>query len=433
MVLAAAQPVRADGPALLFSPVDRRTIGEGGIEEASLFLRERLVQLDKSLLFKSTPVDEGSQGLGDSVRFNFFDDVVLDIKPLKQETVNKGRTRIWIGRINGQDYSEAVLAVTGDNVAGNIRTPSGEIFQIRQVSGPIHQVRQVDGSQYPQELPPQPWPPEGRNLAGAESTAASQARTGTDDGSVLDVMVLYTPSVRQAVGGTANTLNLIHLAVAETNQGYANSQVIQRLRLVHTYEVDYIEETGSAGFYAALSHVTGTSDKKMDEIHALRDQYGADLVSLWINNGVYCGLGYLMTSTAGDFSDHAFTICDYTCATGYYSFAHEMGHNQGCHHNREVNDGSGVYSYSHGYQQTGANPPFRTIMAYNCSSGCTRLNYWSNPEVSVAGFPTGIVSTAPNSADNHLSLNNTRNIAANWRQSVPPAKQLYLPWLMLLE
>ena len=228
-------------------------------------------------------------------------------------------------------------------------------------------------------------------------------------------------------------LNLIHLAVAETNQGYANSNVIQRLRLVHAYEVNYAEGIGKDGFENALSDVAGASDLYMNEIHALRDKYGADLVSLWIDNDYACGLGYLMTSTAGDFSSNAFTVCHYTCATGYYSFAHEMGHNQGCHHDRANAVGNGVYSYSYGFQQVAADPLFRTIMAYNCVSGCTRVNYWSNPSVSYTGYPTGIVSTDPEAADNHLSLNNTRAIAANWRQSVPLVKSVYLPWQLLLD
>ena len=435
LVMSVAQPVHAAEPALLFSPFDSRTAGPGGAEEASLYLRERQVLVNKDLLFGGASGDEQNSSLGGAIRFNLFDDVILDIKPIKRETVNGRRTRIWLGRISGQVDSEAVLAVTGDGLAGNIRTSSGAIYQIRHVTGPVHLVRQVDGTQFPRELPPLPGPQGGPSRAEAASAAVNPDQANEDDGSLLDVMVLYTPSARQAVGGTNNMLNLIQLAVAETNQGYANSQVIQRLRLVHTYEVNYTEGTGEAGFSNALNDVRGTSDGKMDEIHALRNQYGADLVSLWINDTAYCGLGYVMTSATGDFSTLAFTVCHYSCATGYYSFAHEMGHNQGCQHDRTSDSSTGVFVYSHGYQQTAAVPPFRTIMSYDCASGCTRLNYWSNPEVLVAGFPTGLVSTAVDSADNHLSLNNTRTIAANWRQTMVPVPVIkpYLPWLLLLD
>jgi hypothetical protein len=61
-------------------------------------------------------------------------------------------------------------------------------------------------------------------------------------------------------------------------------------------------------------------------------------------------------------------------------------------------------------------------MAYNCSSGCPRINNWSNPQVSYLGKPTGISSTAPNSADNRLTLNNTAPIVSNFRTSATPPK-----------
>ena len=67
------------------------------------------------------------------------------------------------------------------------------------------------------------------------------------------------------------------------------------------------------------------------------------MVSMWINNTDYCGLAWLMTSTASDFSSRGFSVVHYGCATGYYSFAHEMGHNQGAHHDRANASGPGVF------------------------------------------------------------------------------------------
>ena len=63
-----------------------------------------------------------------------------------------------------------------------------------------------------------------------------------DDGSVIDVMVVYTPLVRRREGGRAVVEALIDLFVAETNQANANSGVTHRVRLVLREEVDYIED-----------------------------------------------------------------------------------------------------------------------------------------------------------------------------------------------
>jgi hypothetical protein len=97
-----------------------------------------------------------------------------------------------------------------------------------------------------------------------------------------------------------------------------------------------------------------------------------------------------------------------------------MGHNMGAHHDRANASGSGAYPYSYGYQAP--DKAFRTIMAYNCSSpGCPRVNYWSNPDVLYGGQPMGVVYTAPNSADNRRTLNNTALTVANFRASCAPA------------
>ena len=50
-------------------------------------------------------------------------------------------------------------------------------------------------------------------------------------------------------------------------------------------------------------------------------------------------------------------------------------------------------------------------MAYACSGGCPRLNYWSNPSVLYNGIPMGTTSTN----DNERVLNNTRNTVAAFR------------------
>ena len=58
------------------------------------------------------------------------------------------------------------------------------------------------------------------------------------------------------------------------------------------------------------------------------------------------------------------------------------------------------------------------MLAYNCpGGGCTRVLHFSNPNVTEVGQPTGIIDTAPNSAYNALSLNNSRTATANWRDS----------------
>ena len=149
------------------------------------------------------------------------------------------------------------------------------------------------------------------------------------------------------------------MAVFETNEAYANSHVSQRLRLAYADEVLGYIESGDMG--TDLSRFRSRTDGYMDEVHAWRDQYGADCVSLIVATGQYCGIAYLMSAVTPSFEVSAFSIVKRTCATGYYTFGHELGHNMGCHHDRQ-NASSGAYSYSYGYRTSDG--VYRTIMSY---------------------------------------------------------------------
>ncbi len=146
-------------------------------------------------------------------------------------------------------------------------------------------------------------PPEGEPLippppaAGAPDAADPTA--GDDDGSVIDVAVFYTPAARQKEGGSAAIEALIDLMIAETNQAYADSGVIQRVRLVARDAVDYTEAaTGEDDLYALTRR-----DGVMDGIHAIRDRDGADLVHLIVDRdrgGNYdvCGIAWVPIEVA---------------------------------------------------------------------------------------------------------------------------------------
>jgi len=116
--------------------------------------------------------------------------------------------------------------------------------------------------------------------------------------------------------------NRIDLAITETNVAFNSSGVNTQIRLVHAYpDPDYVEASGNA-FSAALSDLRGTSDGKMDDVHANRTQFGADFVAMIIDDPQYCGMAYL-----GPRLDLMFSVTKWSCATGYYSFGHELAHN----------------------------------------------------------------------------------------------------------
>jgi hypothetical protein len=119
-----------------------------------------------------------------------------------------------------------------------------------------------------------------------------------------------------------------------------------------------------------------------------------------------------MTSLSPSFASSAFSVVHHSCATGYYSLAHEIGHNQGAHHDLANGSGETVFPYAHGYQDPGN--AFRTVMAYDCVGGCTRKDYFSNPEVLYNELPTGNASYAANA----LAIDQTAATIAAFREHV---------------
>jgi uncharacterized repeat protein (TIGR01451 family) len=392
------------GPKELFIPsgraLDRTRAPRLGV------VRSRAVDVDLSALAEAAgALPEEGRG----VLLNLFDDVVWEAWTFRGERTEHGMT--WVGKLAGQPLGDAVVVVYDGIVEGSIVSPEG-----------AYAIDWADGGQVVEQLDDSAFPENGNCFeevpTGAlESQPAPSA--ASDDGSLIDVLVAYTPAARIAAGGTSQMQAKMQLAVTETNQGYSNSNVIQRLRLVGSTEVPYTEADISTDLY----RVTDPSDGYMDGVPVLRDTYKADVVSLigagYTSAGA-CGIAWLMSGNNPAFAPNAYSVVDVTCMTGYYSFGHEIGHNMGLNHARVDPVGTGAYFYSFGYKDPGN--AFRTVMAYNCPVDCTRILHFSNPNVSYSSKPTGIncadlscVVPDTTSAYNALSLNNTRVTVANWR------------------
>jgi len=345
-----------------------------------------------------------------NARFQIFNDLSLDVNFTKVDhTLQTGY--IMAGKINNDPESSILLTSTDGIISAKFDYQGKQILLTSDEMG-NYRFEEIDQSLFPSEIDILPENPQSIT----DFSSPSIDSTTSTGGYIIDVLVVYTDDARAAAGGTVNMQNLINLAVSETNLGYERSGITSQMRLVHAEEINYDESilTTSTGWGTALSQLTN-QDNILDEVRTMRNTYGADLVVMMVNNMTYCGIGWLMTPSY-TFDSVGNSLVSRACATGYYSLAHETGHNMGAHHDRaNSGGGSAMYSYSFGYQDPGS--AFRTIMAYNCPSGCPRINNWSNPEVYYNGKPTGVASTATNSADNRLTLNQTAPIVANFRDS----------------
>ncbi len=315
---------------------------------------------------------------------------------------------VWQGSINetalkremgpneiAEDALNSVILVrNGDKITGNVRV-SGQLFKIRPLHDARHVVVEVDENAMPLDHPPADY----RRLFDQAAPLPSGSKAVAAN-TVIRVLVNYTQKVA-SVSGDINSL--INLAVAESNQGYTNSGVQITMQLAAKSQVTYTE-TGN--FDTDLARYRGTADGYMDAIHTQRNSVTADVAVLIVNNTAYCGLA----SAIGASASTAFAEVYWDCATGYYSFAHEIGHLQSARHDPANDPTNTPYAYGHGFQSTAGG--WRTIMAYACSSvTCTRINYWSNPNKTYGGRAMG--TTTRN--DNARVLNNTRATVAAFR------------------
>jgi hypothetical protein len=299
-----------------------------------------------------------------------------------------------------------VLTVVDGDLAGNISFPGG-FYEVRPIGSGNFAVYEIDQSAFPDEAPPIEVRPEDlspedtpaedagpvmREDAPDEVRMPADTEAPADDGTLIDVLVVYTQA---AAAASANIRSEIQLAVDETNQAYINSGVSHRVRLAGTAQVTYTE-TGDSS--TDLSRLRGTSDGYMDNVHSLRNSYRADQVTLiaeFLEPGTCCR-GYFMSTVSASFESSAFTVVDRGCATGYYSFGHELGHNMSAHHDCYVETSLDPYNYNHGF------------------SDCQRIQYFSNPSISYLGSPTG-TSGSGCKANVRLTLANTDYTVSNFR------------------
>ena len=331
--------------------------------------------------------------------------------------------------MKGQPASSVTLVVNGTTLIGNIQA-NRKMYQIRYLGSGIHRLQEIDQTRIPAEAEP---------VTPVLHPDSSLDLCATDPPTDIDVLAIYTDDARVGAGGTDAIEATVYLALEETNQSYINSNITQRLRLAHVEEVSYAESSNSS---TDLTAIESKTDGTLDNVHTLRDTYAADVVALITETleGTICGRANIMATVSNAFEASAFAVIKRSCATGYYSFGHELGHNMGARHDWTVdNTNNSAYAFNHGYfvaaPADAATPPWRTIMGYNngcvsAGTSCTRILYWSNPLIDypVGGTTTDPMGTSTGSqqSDNHQTLETTDATVANFRCSSPSATNVWM-------
>jgi hypothetical protein len=340
----------------------------------------------------------------------------------------RGGDFTWIGKVDTElGEQAAVITIGQDATFGTIPQRHGPPLRVESKRGRTWLVegeqrrRMGAGSHSDARIPAA-----GLTASSGGAPAAAATYDTTASGApIIDVLVAYTPSMVTMYGSTSAVLTRLTYLESLTNQAYADTPANVRIRVVARQPLNY---TAAVGNGTVLDLITNPSTNAVKaQIDAWRTQYGADLVSVVrAFNSSYmddCGQGWIGGYHGGAFSaSHGFSAVSDGEDGSYYcvdqTFAHELGHNMGSHHDIDTAGGDyGAYPYSRGYRQTlSATTGFATVMAYS-DGPQTQLNRFSNPAVAgCMNRPCG----ESGSSDNARTLGATAATVAAFRSATSP-------------
>jgi hypothetical protein len=430
-------------------------------------IRTRAVTIDRPALFgagatgaKHSTTAVVANHVPAVVRVPFFDDLAVDVEVTGSARTASGGIALT-GRIASNPHSSAVL-VDNDGVLsvmvsspmlrlGVRGSPQSGYLASQFSPGGHDDVSHDDSVTIPAEALAK-----AAELAKAETPAkaASASKAGVaDDGSLIDIMVLYTPAARTLRGGAAQIEADIDAQVAFANLVFENSNVIPRLRLVHKGEIAFTE----GNLFSDLPYLNNVGNianlnSTVLRIAALRNAYKADLVSVWGSPwSDRCGVAYRpATETVGASIFGTFLVRAACTEPGNITFVHELGHTLGLQHDIYVEPNVRTFlspegqpptnlvevNYARGYVDT--TNRFLTIMAYpdkcvDLGITCNTIPFFADPAATHdnSAFHAAAVPAPRGHAvngDDHRAINDTRDSIANYFLSseAPPGGQLVI-------
>jgi hypothetical protein len=154
----------------------------------------------------------------------------------------------------------------------------------------------------------------------------------SDNDDILDVGVLWTPQARVSAGSYDAMISLVNLAIDESNTIMYNSHVPLRLRLTVAKEIlnaSYVEPPG--GIIDILVSLMDQADGIFDVDTATRYSDGSDVIVMLAATIGACGVAPVIVDDGND-GTSSYALVHKDCATGTFSFLHEIGHLLGaCH------------------------------------------------------------------------------------------------------
>lgn len=380
---------------------------------------------------------------GDVLTIPLFDDQTIRAKVSRTDHYVNGAFVVTARMEDGSGY--LLLSTSDSRSLGVLSLPGKDLFY-KIISDPVsleHFLIEMTASEMP--APEECRIPEKPALGPADfqeqeriMRELEKTDTKADDLVTVDVLIAYTPGTKTwAEQNGGGIKNVVAMAMANAQLTLENSETLTQFRLVHAGLVHYEEAGGNSN--ADLRRFTASPDFNpwgnewqgydipghMDVVHEWREIYGADMCAILTSTGDVAGLAWQLTNRNGS-PNYAFSLTRVQWAVSNFVLIHEIGHNMGCMHNRDQNQSAGPTNWSNWPENTWSsggrwvgndNGRYCSVMTYASGSYYsdgrthTRVAYFSNPDVTHQGVPTG----DPQLADNARTIREMRHVFAAYR------------------
>ncbi len=372
----------------------------GGINTSSIVMKPLTKRVESSdIKYVSFDIDTLKKRI--PIEIKLSDSKTIHLNLSRFESDKNGFT--WVGK-SPDGKSSAIFTVYKDSLVGTINTKDSQ-YRVASQNGNYKLIKidpdtaiKIDhhGIKIPHKK--EIMLPSSKNKKFKKKQIQYQAST-TSGNSDVYVLLYYTKELYAEYG--SNTVTNIKHVFDVAKQAYIDSNTNVRLRLIGIKKVEdgsYLQQQASndqsvTNMLSALS--------KDGVIKYERMKLNADAVTVFgkdSNNGM-CGLAQTPYDSSDTFRG-AFSavVLHPSSGSGSYcpdiSYAHELGHNFGCHHDDDHDNNSDhiITPYAHGYDISGE---FATIMSYDTP----KIKYFSNPNINWSGdnaTAIGDSSTADN-------------------------------------